>query len=63
DVHSGGSGCGCCGSVLCGHILRKVADKKLNNILVMATGALLSPTSVQQKQSIPCIAHLVNIVS
>lgn len=62
DVHSGGSGCGCCGSVLCGHILRSVTNKSQRNILVMATGALLSPTSVQQNQSIPCIAHLVNIV-
>lgn len=62
DVHAGGSGCGCCASVLCGHILKKVEQKKLNNILVVATGALLSPTTVQQRQSIPCIAHLVNIV-
>lgn len=62
DVHSGGSGCGCCGSVLCGHILKNVTDRKLSNILVIATGALLSPTSVQQSMSIPCIAHLVNIV-
>lgn len=62
DVHSGGSGCGCCGSVLCGHILKNVTNRFQRNILVMATGALLSPTSVQQNQSIPCIAHLVNIV-
>lgn len=62
DVHSGGSGCGCCGSVLCGHILKNVEKKQQRNILVMATGALLSPTSVQQNQSIPCVAHLINIV-
>ncbi len=62
DVHSGGSGCGCCASVLCGHILKKVANREMSNILVMATGALLSPTSVSQKESIPSIAHLVNIV-
>lgn len=62
DVHAGGSGCGCCGSVLCGHILKKVENSELQNILVMATGALLSPTSIQQNESIPCIAHLVNIV-
>lgn len=61
DVHAGGSGCGCCASVLCGHILNRVCAKELKNILVVATGALLSPTSVQQNQSIPCIAHLVNI--
>ncbi len=62
DVHSGGSGCGCCASVLCGHILKKVQSEKLKNILVMATGALLSPTSIQQNETIPSIAHLVNIV-
>jgi len=62
DVQAGGSGCGCCASVLCGHILKTLESKKQSNILVVATGALLSPTSVQQKSSIPCIAHLVNIV-
>ena len=61
DVHAGGSGCGCCASVLCGHILKKMEQGKLSNILVVATGALLSQISVQQKKSIPCIAHLVNI--
>lgn len=62
DVHSGGSGCGCCSSVLCGHILKNVSSGNLKNILVMATGALLSPTSIQQSETIPSIAHLVNIV-
>ncbi len=62
DVHSGGSGCGCCASVLCGHILKNIQGEKLKNILVMATGALLSPTSIQQNETIPSIAHLVNIV-
>lgn len=63
DVHSGGSGCGCCASVLCGHILKNVENMKLKSILVMATGALLSPTSIQQNETIPSIAHLVNIVA
>ena len=62
DVHAGGSGCGCCGSVLGGHILKNIEEKKLRNVLFMATGALLSPTSVQQNETIPSIAHLVNIV-
>ena len=62
DVHSGGSGCGCCSSVLCGHILNNVTAKKQKNVLVMATGALLSPTSIQQSETIPSIAHLVNII-
>ena len=61
DVHAGGSGCGCCASVLCGHILPSMIEKKLRRILVVATGALMSPTSCQQGLSIPCIAHLVEI--
>lgn len=61
DVHSGGSGCGCAASVLCGHILPKMERRELRNILFIATGALMSPTSCQQGLSIPCIAHLVRI--
>ena len=61
DVHSGGSGCGCAGSVLCSEILNKVNSGKYENILFMATGALMSPTTCGQGASIPSIAHLVNI--
>ncbi len=61
DVHAGGSGCGCAASVLCGHLLPKMERKELKNILFIATGALMSPTSCQQGLSIPCIAHLVQI--
>ena len=61
DVHAGGSGCGCSASVLCGHILRSMARGDLRNILFMATGALMSPTSSQQGESIPGIAHLVHL--
>ncbi len=61
DVHAGGSGCGCAASVLCSHILPKMQRGKLHNILFVATGALMSPTSCQQGQSIPCIAHLLHI--
>ena len=60
DVHSGGSGCGCSGSVLCSLVLQKLRKKELNNVLFMATGALMSPTSAQQGETIPGIAHLVN---
>lgn len=61
DVHAGGSGCGCCASVLCGHILNNLCAHRYRNLLFIATGALLSPTTVMQKQTIPSIAHLVNI--
>lgn len=61
DVHAGGSGCGCSASVLCSYIMNKLEQEQQKNILFMATGALMSPTSVQQGESIPSIAHLVNI--
>ena len=61
DVHSGGSGCGCSASVLCSYILKSLISHKINKILFIATGALMSPTSIKQGQSIPCIAHLVKI--
>ena len=61
DVHAGGSGCGCSASVLCAHILPDMAAGKLSNVLFCATGALMSPTSSQQGESIPGIAHLIHL--
>ena len=61
DVHAGGSGCGCSASVLCSYILHRFEEKQLNNILFMSTGALMSPTSSFQGESIPGIAHLLHI--
>lgn len=60
DVHSGGSGCGCSGSVLCSYFLKNMHKRKYSNILFVATGALMSPTIVEQGESIPGIAHLVH---
>ena len=59
DVHAGGSGCGCSAVVLCGEILRQMEQGKLQKVIFAGTGALLSPTSVQQGESIPGICHLV----
>lgn len=59
DVNSGGSGCGCSASVLCSHILKQMNQNKLKKVLFVATGALLSPTSVKQGNTIPSIAHAV----
>ena len=61
DVHSGGSGCGCSAVVLTSYILPALRKGELNNVLFVATGALLSPTSVQQGQAIPGIAHLIHL--
>jgi stage V sporulation protein AD len=63
DTHSGGSGCGCSASVFCGYIYRLMTERKLNRILLISTGALLSTTSAQQGQSIPGIAHAVTITN
>ena len=58
---AGGSGAGCSAVVLYGHLLNEMKKGKYQKILLVATGALLSPLSVQQKDSIPCIAHAVAI--
>lgn len=60
-VMAGGSGCGCVAAVTYGHLLKRMRRGELKKILVVATGALLSPLSYQQKESIPCIAHAVSI--
>lgn len=57
DVHAGGSGCGCSGSVVNSYIMRKLKSKELQKVLFVGTGALLSPTSTMQGESIPSIAH------
>ena len=61
DVHAGGSGCGCSASILTSFIMHRFEDGTFKNILFVSTGALLSPTSTMQGESIPGISHLVNI--
>ncbi len=61
DTHAGGSGCGCSASVLASFIMHRFEDGNFKNILFLSTGALLSPTSSFQGESIPGISHLVNI--
>lgn len=58
-VMAGGSGCGCTATVTYGHLFNRMLRGDLKRILVIATGALLSPLSYQQKESIPSIAHAV----
>ena len=57
EVNAGGSGCGCSASVLGGHILQAMEDGVWERVLFAATGALMSPTSAQQGESIPGICH------
>lgn len=60
-VNAGASGCGCSASVLCGYILDKVKKGEIKKLLFAATGALMSPTSLNQGESIPGICHLLYI--
>ncbi len=61
SLMSGASGCASSATVTYGHFLNRLRRKELKRILIVATGALLSPMSYQQKESIPCIAHAVSI--
>jgi stage V sporulation protein AD len=61
SVQAGGSGCGCSAVVTYGYLYKKLKLGELRRILVVATGALLSPLTYQQGESIPCIAHAVAI--
>ena len=55
----GASGCGCGASILNSYVLGRLKNKTLKNVLFIATGALLSPLTCQQGESIPCVAHAV----
>lgn len=63
NVQAGASGCACSAVVTYGHLLNRMKRGELKRLLVVATGALLSPLSYQQGESIPCIAHAVAIES
>jgi stage V sporulation protein AD len=60
-VFAGGSGCGCAATVAYGHFINQMKKGELKRLLLIATGALLSPLSFQQKESIPCIAHAISL--
>ncbi|MBO5397448.1 MAG: stage V sporulation protein AD [Clostridia bacterium] len=61
DTHAGGSGCGCIASVFSGYIYKMLQEQKLKKVLLVATGALMNSTSMQQGESIPGIAHAISI--
>ncbi|MNI83899.1 Stage V sporulation protein AD [compost metagenome] len=62
-VIAGGSGCGCSAVVTYRHILKRMKKGELKRVLIVATGALMSPLSYQQGESIPCVAHAVALES
>ena len=59
QVEAGASGCGCSAAVACCHILPRVAKGEWSDVLLLSTGALMSPLSIQQGESIPGVSHLV----
>ena len=61
DTKTGGSGCGCSAAVFSGYIYKKLKDRTLNKVLLISTGALMSPVSLGQGESIPGIAHAIAI--
>ena len=61
DTHSGGSGCGCSASVTAGYIMDGFKNGSFKDVLLVGTGALMSPMSIQQGLSIAGIGHLVRI--
>lgn len=63
DTHAGGSGCGCSAITFASYILNQLKEGKWKRILFVPTGALLSQTSSNEGQTIPCIAHGVVVES
>ena len=61
DVHAGGSGPACAPLVTYGYIFDLMRKKELKRVLLVATGALHSTTMVNQKLSIPAIAHAISL--
>ena len=61
EVFQGGSGCACSALVTMGYLYPLLKKKKYKRILVIATGALLSPILSAQKESIPCVAHAISL--
>lgn len=61
DTHAGGSGCGCSATTFCGYVLRQILKGKWKRVLFVPTGALLSPISYNEGNSVPGIAHGVMV--
>ncbi|MBP3580455.1 MAG: stage V sporulation protein AD [Clostridia bacterium] len=61
DVSCGGSGCGCSAVTFSGYYYDSLKKGIVKNMLLVGTGAMMSPQSLLQGLSIPAIAHLVEI--
>ena len=61
EVFQGGSGCACSGLVTMGYLYPLLKEKKYKRVLIVATGALLSPMMSAQKDTIPSVAHAISL--
>ena len=59
NVYAGGSGPSCLPLVVYSDIIPKLKNKEIKKVLLIATGALMSPTTINQKMSIPSISHAI----
>jgi len=55
----GGSGCACSALITEGFVWKRMCNGEIGRALIVATGALLSPLTWQQGESVPCIANAV----
>lgn len=61
EVMAGGSGPVCSALVCYSHILKLLKEKTIRKVLIVATGALFSPTFVYQHKDINAISHAVSL--
>ena len=61
NVFAGGSGPGTSAAVTLGYIYKCLKNGNYNRVLICATGALMNPTMMNQKNSLPCIAHAISL--
>lgn len=59
NVLAGGSGPGTSAAVTFGFVKSKMLEGIYKKVLICATGALMNPIMINQKNSLPCIAHIV----
>lgn len=60
-VKAGGSGAGCSAAVLCTLVLPRLQSREWRRVLFLSTGALMSQTTYLQGESIPGIAHAIEL--
>ena len=60
-VYAGGSGIACMPLVAYSYIIPKMLNKEIKRVLLVATGALLSQTMVNQKLTIPSVSHAISL--